>query len=163
MAKVLLGRSLWVLPTCTVVCKSYHSISENHFCGCKKGLITLNHWHHFGVDKAFVKKGRVFNYRRKPIPKTRSVFSLFKDYCPLKYESTFDFTKTRWLYTAQSECDQFLSNPFLVSVGWKFQLKPLLEELYWAFDLYSAMKKWPNNNNLCTPLYKRSRQFCWPV
>ena len=43
MAKVLLGRRLWVLPTCTVVCKSYHSLSENHFCGCKKGLITLNH------------------------------------------------------------------------------------------------------------------------
>ena len=114
MAKVLLGRSLWVLPTCTVVCKSYHSLSENHFCGCKKGLITLNHctevrfasflsggftttavinpperklskrnsvhWHHF---ENLYKKGSFFNYRRKPIPKTKSVFSFFKDHCPL--------------------------------------------------------------------------------
>ena len=121
------------------------------FCGCKKGLITLNHWHHFGVDKESVKKRAVFQLSKKANPKNIVCFLIFQRSLH-SYEPIFDFTKTCWLYTTWSEYDQFLSNPFLVFIGWKFEHKPLLDELYWAFGLYSAMKNWPSNINLCKPL-----------
>ena len=69
----------------------------------------------WGWQRICKKKGS-FSIIEDANPKYTVCFLIFHRSLP-SYEPTFDFAKTSWLYITRSECDQFLSNPFLVSVG----------------------------------------------
>ena len=121
------------------------------FLWLQKGLDHLEPLHTSHFENLY-KKGRFFNYRRKPITKTQSVFSFFKDHCPLMNPHLSLQKHVVSIQPGVNGINSF-QIPFGVSVGWKFELKPLLNELYWAFGLYSVMKNLPNNFNLCKLLY----------